>query len=242
MIVVPMAGLSSRFFSEGYEVPKFMLDLNGLSLFRHSLLSFKHYFSSEEFLFIVLDRLGFYDFVIGEIRELGIESYQIILLDSPTKGQAETVYLGLQEYKGIIDSFSIFNIDTFRPDFKFPEFSQNVDGYLEVFEGEGDNWSFIKLDNRDSYRVTETAEKSPISNLCCTGLYWFKHSAMFFDAFTYYKKNEIFTRGELYVAPLYNYLIEKGYYISYNLIKLEDVKFCGTPEEYRSLQRTYDKF
>ncbi|TOO97807.1 capsular biosynthesis protein, partial [Vibrio parahaemolyticus] len=38
--------------------------------------------------------------------------------------------------------------------------------------------------------------------------------------------------GEIYVAPLYNYLIKNGYKIHYNLIDKDAVIFCGVPDEY----------
>ena len=40
MIIIPMAGLSSRFFSDGYKLPKYMLDLHGVPVFDHAFGSF----------------------------------------------------------------------------------------------------------------------------------------------------------------------------------------------------------
>ena len=48
MIIIPMAGKSSRFFNEGYEVPKYMLSLNEDSnVFKEAVKSFKKYFESD---------------------------------------------------------------------------------------------------------------------------------------------------------------------------------------------------
>lgn len=49
MIIIPMAGLSSRFFKAGYTKPKYMLDAHGISLFDHAVNSFKAYFKTETF-------------------------------------------------------------------------------------------------------------------------------------------------------------------------------------------------
>ena len=38
-----MAGLSSRFAKAGYKVPKYMLDIDGNSVFYHAVSSFKRY-------------------------------------------------------------------------------------------------------------------------------------------------------------------------------------------------------
>ena len=238
MIVIPMAGISKRFTVEGYKVPKFMLELKNLSLFKHSLLSFKNYFTTDKFLFIALDLDLYHEFLLNEIKELGIQDFKIILLKDQTKGQAETVYKGLDQINDAInesEDLIIFNIDTFRPNFIKPKFEYNIDGYLEVFIGEGSNWSYIKTDLLDTNRVIETAEKNPISNLCCTGLYYFKSVKDFISSFHFYKKNLIMVNNELYVAPLFNFLIKNNKYISYNLIKRDDVVFCGTPDEYQNL-------
>jgi hypothetical protein len=47
------------------------------------------------------------------------------------------------------------------------------EGYLEVFRGEGDNWSFVRPIAEESTQIDLTTENTPISDLCCTGLYHF---------------------------------------------------------------------
>jgi dTDP-glucose pyrophosphorylase len=234
MIVIPMAGLSSRFFKAGYTKPKYMLEAHGESLFAHAIKSFSEYFKKEEFLFIVRDVLGTVDFIKQEIATLGIKNAQIFILDKETRGQAETVYLGLQSLSSDEDSITIFNIDTFRPEFRYPKNTAEWDGYLEVFVGEGDNWSFAKPLHSDTSQVIETAEKRPISNLCSTGLYYFKSIALFNLTYCDYlaKPEAEWEKGELYIAPLYNYLIQEQKNIHYYLIERNEVIFCGVPDEY----------
>lgn len=235
MIVIPMAGLSSRFFKEGYEQPKYMLLAHGLSLFEHSVKSFEKYFKSEEFIFIVRDNYETPNFVRKKSEILGIKNFKIIVLHENTKGQAETVFLGLKEINKTEEPITIFNIDTFRPGFIYPELEALGDGYLEVFQGEGDNWSFVRAISNETTLIDLTTEKKPISKLCCTGLYYFKSSKDYIDAYNNYIRLPIeeWEKGELYVAPLYNYLIRKNKKIHYNLISREDVIFCGVPSEYK---------
>lgn len=234
MIVIPMAGLSSRFFKAGYKKPKYMLEAHGVSLFDHAVRSFEAYFNTEPFLFIVRDVYQTPEFVNQRVAALGITSFEVITLNEETRGQAETVYLGLKQSK--IDknqSVTIFNIDTFRPNFIYPDLSKLGKGYLEVFRGSGDNWSFAKPRSIESSEVIETAEKQAISDLCCTGLYHFAHRYDFETAYEYYLTlpEEKWDKGELYIAPLYNYLIKKSC-IHYHLIERDEVIFCGTPDEY----------
>lgn len=238
MIIIPMAGLSSRFFKAGYTKPKYMLEAHGKTLFEHSVGSFEHYFKSKPFLFIVRKDFDTPEFVTKQAMKLGISEYHIAPLENETRGQAETVALGLDylanqgvHYHGDI---TVFNIDTFRPNFRFPDVAKHSAGYLEVFKGGGDNWSFAKPESNTSTKVVETAEKRPISDLCSTGLYHFASTQHYQDAYADYlaKPSSEWEKGELYIAPLYNFLIQQGLDIHYHLIKNDDVIFCGVPSEY----------
>lgn len=242
MIVIPMAGLSSRFKKAGFELPKYMLIAHGQSLFHHSVASFKRYFNDQSFLFICLNVFDTPDFIHSECEKLGLKHFQIVALDQPTKGQAETVYLGLQS-ADINDNepLVIFNIDTFRPNFIFPkDFDiHQVDGYLETFIGSGENWSNVLPASPGSNKVLLTAEKQQISEYCCTGLYVWKNARLF---------NRIFERclsefnenasGELYVAPMYNHLINEGGDIRFSVVAKDEVIFCGVPIEYYEFLNT----
>lgn len=229
-----MAGLSSRFYKAGYTKPKYMLSLYGISLFKHSVKSFENYFETERFIFILRDVEGVEEFIKKEIKDLGILNFDVVLIKGETRGQAETVYLGLSNYRECNEHVTVFNIDTFRPGFVYPDLEKKGDGYLEVFIGSGDNWSFVRPVNKSTTLIDLTAEKNPISNYCCTGLYHFRKCTDYFAAYDYYSNlsRDCWDKGELYVAPLYNYLIKKGRNIHFHLINREDVIFCGTPKEY----------
>ncbi len=235
-----MAGLSSRFFNAGFQQPKYMLEAYGKTLFEHSVNSFKHYFNSLPFLFIVRDAFDTASFVKEKATRLGIKEFHVEILEKETRGQAETVALGLESLKSnnihYTGPITIFNIDTFRPNFLYPPISARCDGYLEVFKGDGDNWSFAKPKSTDSDRVIQTAEKNPISDLCSTGLYYFNDVNFFLESFYAYNKQpeSLWEKGEIYIAPLYNFLIKKNLIIKYHLIHKDDVIFCGTPCEYQN--------
>ncbi|MTC47094.1 capsular biosynthesis protein [Providencia sp. wls1922] len=242
MIVIPMAGMSSRFFKAGYTLPKYMLEAQGETLFWHSVQSFNKYFISHPFLFIVKDIFNTPSFVEEQAKKLGIKNFYISILNEDTRGQAETVALGLKtlEEQGVnySGSITIFNIDTFRKNYKFPNLRVKGNGYLEVFQGNGSNWSYVKPKNKHTTIVIETAEKKPISDLCCTGLYHFANKDDYLLAFARYLKKPIeeWDKGELYIAPLYNELIAVGLEIHYELINKQDVVFCGVPEEYEDFK------
>lgn len=242
MIVISMAGMSSRFFDAGYAEPKYQLRAFGETLFAHSIRSFERYFDDTPFLFITLEQYSAADFVREECGNLGISDAKIVVLDELTRGQAETVHKGLAAAGVHDEPITIFNIDTAEPGFVQPDFADECDGYLDVFVGTGDNWSFAKPASDDSDRVIETAEKNPISDLCSTGLYHFASSSEFLSAYRSQLEGGLdgLTRGEIYVAPLYNFLIADGRDIRYRILARENVIFFGTPAEYEALLRDQD--
>jgi hypothetical protein len=234
MIVIPMAGESRRFRDAGYEPPKYRLMAHGRSLFAHALSSFAAYFAREPFRFVFRDVSGTAAFVEEECRRLGIAHADFVALQGPTAGQAETVLLALDGI-GNDEPVTVFNIDTSRPNFRFPAWwdERGCDGYLEVFQGSGSNWSFVRPDPARPGFAAETAEKRPISDLCCTGLYHFRSAALFRRAYAapVLPSSEAEER-ERYVAPLYNGLIASGRGIRFEVIPREAVTFFGTPQEY----------
>jgi hypothetical protein len=241
MIVIPMAGLSRRFTEAGYDKPKYMLPARGRSLFAHSVGSFAAYFKTRPFLFICRDVAGTPGFVAEECRCLGIHSTRCIVLDAPTTGQAETVALGLERAAVPAgEPVTVFNIDTFRQGFIFPTMADAADGYLEVFRGSGPNWSYVRPVTTASDRVAETAEKIPISDLCCTGLYHFRSASLYLSAYRDFAATGASRLGlkELYIAPMYNLLLQQGADIRYHLIAGTDVVFCGVPDEYNAFLAT----
>ena len=241
-----MAGLSSRFSQAGFKLPKYMLQAHGLTLFEHSVLSFKHFFKSEKFLFICLNTHETVKFIHEKANLLGISDYEVACLDRPTLGQAETVFLGLKKSEvDYNERILIFNIDTFRPDFELPQnFDvEKVDGYLETFLGSGSNWSNVVPSSFEHSRVAITAEKRELSEFCCTGLYMWRNSHLYFEAYQKLKNIPLsdLDGKEYYIAPMYNYLIQDGGDVRFSVIDTSKVIFCGVPEEYNDfLLRGYN--
>ncbi|NOL51767.1 glycosyltransferase family 2 protein [Pelistega suis] len=231
MFIIPMAGLSSRFSQAGYTLPKYQLSLHGETVFGWSVRSFENYFTTDKFVFIYRQMNDTAAFLETEIARLGIVDYTLVCLDEPTQGQADTVYQGLRDIKSD-EGLYIFNIDSQINTFIKPSWVENCDGYLQVFKGEGEHWSFVQADAY-SKNVIQTTEKERISDLCSNGLYYFKNKALFERLFLQAKEQGQTIKNEFYIAPLYNALIAEKGVVYYDLINAMDMQFCGTPEEYQ---------
>ncbi len=241
MIVIPMAGLSRRFTLAGYALPKYMLPVGDTTVFAHAVGSFAGLFAGTPFLFIGRHIADTEAFLRRECARLGIADARIAMLEQETAGQAETVELGLgQAAVGDAEPVTIFNIDTFRARYAFPEAAWfgSSDGYLEVFHGSGANWSYVGPAEEAGGEplVARTTEKQPISDLCCDGLYHFARAADFRSALAQERASP--TLSELYVAPLYNHLIRIGRRIHYDVVPERVITFCGVPAEYEAVLRS----
>jgi hypothetical protein len=84
-------------------------------------------------------------------------------------------------------------------------------------------------------------EKERISELCSNGLYYFASLSTFASALKSYRLKHSGVKGELYVAPLYNELIECGMLVTYKLVPASEIGFCGVPDEYTALCQTLNR-
>lgn len=238
MIILPMAGLSSRFFEVGYTEPKYKLLIEDQPVFDYALRSFEGCFGKETFLIVLRSDYDTEAFVRARLQANGIMA-ELVVLDQPTQGQAETVALGLEAAQ-VSDAtpLTIFNIDSFRPGFAMSEAEYAADGYLETFLGAGDAWSFVEPEVAGMREGTATRviEKERISELCCTGLYYFRSRQQFQEAYAQELATPSQKLTEHYIAPIYNQMIQRGASVKFRTIDIQDVIFCGIPAEYVALQ------
>ena len=227
-IVITMAGLGSRFRSVGFTVPKYMIEVNGKSLLHWSLLSLDD-FKGSEYYFIVRKEDRAKAYVSRCCSAIGIKSFTIIEIDYLTSGQAETV-LFAQEYWDNSDELLIYNIDTYVEPGYILSSTLKGDGFIPCFNGVGDHWSFVELD--ESGKACKVTEKVRISNNCTIGAYYFKTCSLYSQLYqSYYESNQMSCYPEKYVAPLYNQLIGDGGSVFISLIPSNRVHVLGTPEE-----------
>jgi hypothetical protein len=239
MIVIPMAGASSRFTRAGYTVKKYRLMAHGHSMFAWSVCSFQAQFAHEDFLFICLAEDGARPFIEEECARIGLARYRIVELPSFTKGQADTVHAGLLADGSATSEqpITIFNIDTIRSEVRIPPDLFPMDGYVETFRGEGSAWSFVVPG--PAHSVLQTTEKVRVSDQCSTGLYYFgscRTFCRFYEQVTAAPDEFEKNWGEHYIAPLYNLLIQAGLSVKYSEVPMSEIAFAGTPDEYEAFK------
>lgn len=232
--VIPMAGYGSRFATAGFKRPKMLLEAHGKTLLEWSLASLPLEIA-DTVIFVGLQNHEDEYQLSGVIKKLyPALNNKFLFLKEPTRGQAETVFLSLSLCDAL-KPLVIYNIDTYfySPTLKQKLLDNRHDGVLSYFTSSENRFSFAAADEETGF-VNEVKEKEVISTHALTGLYTFKTVTDFSAAYTYHVNNGLTTKGEYYIAPMYNYLIKKGK--KYVLDEAIEHHILGTPEEYENFR------
>lgn len=229
-IIITMAGLGSRFRKAGYNCPKYMIEVNGKTLFEWSMDSLRGYNNYvSKYIFVVRKEDVARDFICEKMKKYGINNVEIMELDYLTDGQATTCMLAMPKCNSD-EAIMIYNIDTYVEPNEMKYEHIEGDGYIPCFHAQGEHWSFVKLD--DSGNAIEVREKKRISDNCTLGAYYFSSAKLYEKIYNeYYQKDNNLEKNEKYIAPLYNYMIEKGLVVKISIIDEKKVHVLGTPEE-----------
>jgi hypothetical protein len=231
-IVVTMAGRGSRFYDAGYKVPKYEIDAFGSSLFNWSMRSLKNFIlPNSRIIFVCLAENNSSAFVRAQCKDLDIKNIHIVELDSITDGQATSAYLS-RDLWDLDGSLLIYNIDTYllAESIKPEDIRAESDGWIPCFPASGDHWSFVRLDKQGWADLV--VEKNRVSDHASVGLYWFRVSNDYSEAYeVFFANKDNLVKGEKYVAPLYQHFIESRKKISISELPTTSVHVLGTPNE-----------
>lgn len=231
-IVITMGGLGSRFRKAGYQLPKFMIEAKGKTLFEwalHSLTGYREIAARYIFIAMKEDGIDVEGFIREQCQKMNLPEIHIILLDYLTDGQATTAALA-EKYWDPEHALLIYNIDTYVEPGEMNAAELKGDGFIPCFRADGSHWSFVRLD--EAGRVAEIKEKERISDYCTLGAYYFKSCRLYRELYdAYYGQGQGLVNGEKYVAPLYDYLLSRGGEIYISDISPDKVHVLGTPEE-----------
>ena len=88
----------------------------------------------------------------------------------------------------------------------------------------------------------EVREKERISDYCTLGAYYFRTCGLYEKLYKeYYGEGANLEKGEKYIAPLYNYLIQCGKEVRISVIDVDKIHVLGTPEELDYFKEHYKK-
>jgi len=227
IVVVPMAGRGSRYTDRGYSIPKPLVEVAGKPMLFWALNSLRS-ITYEKIIFVALKQHE-QEFSIREkLNEYLHTTFELVLIDHVTEGQLCTV-LAAREFFKNDDELLIVASDSLVKSKIGEDIAtrdSDIKGIISVIDLPGDRWSFAKVNEEGN--VTEVAEKVRISNHASTGLYYFSRAGEFLNASDIIIKNNQKTRGEYYVIPVYQKLIEKNERVAISIA--EEMWDMGTPE------------
>lgn len=229
-IVIPMAGLGSRFLKAGFTNPKPLIDVNGKPMIVRVLENLAY----PNARYILIARNEYLTQTKQAIKNF-LPNIQVDFLgiDKLTEGSVCTI-LHARKYINNETSLLIANTDqiiehnvaNFIQDCKL----RNLDGSILTFEDDELNskWSFARVENN---LVVEVREKEAISKYATVGIYLFMRGHMFVDgAIDMIAANER-VNNEFYTCPVYNYAIKNGAKIGIYNIESSAMHGIGTPED-----------
>jgi NDP-sugar pyrophosphorylase family protein len=207
-IVIPMAGLGSRFQNAGFKHPKPFIEFLGKSMIEHVI---ENLGVSNDFI-IVMQKQHWKDYshVFARLTEK-VSSIDAVLIDKTTNGAAETCLLAINK----IDHqapMMIANCDQIMEwnhyDFRTWFLTSGLDGAICTFDSQSIKNSYAELDANGL--VVRTAEKQVISPHATTGIYTWKKASNYFSAAEEMIIQGKKTNNEFYVCPVYNINVERG--------------------------------
>lgn len=234
-VIVTMAGDGTRFKQQGVDPEKYRLQVRGQTMFEYAMQSLEPFFDSR-FIFVTRESHKARNFVNEKCEEIGIMDREVVELKSGTSGQATTA-LKAGDLIEESDAIAIYNIDTYvEPGHLTPD-ALNGDGCIPVFKAVDEGWSFCKLDAER--KVTKVSEKEVISEYATLGLYYFNEWRLFEQAFEERSEAVESEYGERYIAPLYNWLIDRGYDVTAHVVPKNVIHVLGTPDEVSEFDSTF---
>lgn len=233
-VVIPMAGLGSRFSSRNFKKHKYLLplDLKLTTMLEYAVCSLG---IQCNYIFIMRDD---YSDIVHEICKKHNLEYKILFTDGLTDGPASTALLASVHED---DEVIISNSDQvlFWNHNDFLEKSRKYDGCVLTYKpdydliiGQKDKNSFVKLDENED--VIECREKIVLSEKALVGVHYIKRWKDFVIAYEYAKNNNIrASNGELYISSIFQAMIENNKSIGYHdLSENEKYHAVGEPDDY----------
>jgi len=227
-VLIPMAGLGSRFKDAGYVFPKPLVEVDGKPMIQAVVESLG---VNAKYTYIV--QKEHYDkYNLSYLLNLITPECNIIQVEGITEGAAVTSLLA-KEYINNNSPLIMANSDQIvewnSRQFIYDLMTNNADGGIATFKSTHPKWSYAKVD--DNGLVTEVAEKKPISNIATVGIYYWKHGSDFVKYAEQMIHKNIRTNGEFYVCPVFNEAIADNKRIFTSDIK--KMWGIGTPDDLR---------
>ena len=240
-LVIPMAGLGSRFEKEGYTTPKPFLPIHGKCMYKwvvENMLPKNPILRSKVCTHIIIREEHRPLFQIMDLDEIYLHTIPAL-----TEGPACTV-LTIKDIINTSCPLIIANSDQHlewdSDTLYYSLLHPNISGIISTFsqlDSSDIKWSYAKVDVNKN--VIGVAEKQYISSNASTGIYgWSKGSDFVTFAESMIRQN-IRVNNEFYVCPVYNEAIRE--YKTIRILECEKMWGLGVPTDYEYFLAHWNK-
>lgn len=228
-LIMPMAGAGSRFFKNGFAMPKPLIEINDKPFFYWATKSISNFIEVKDITFVVLGQ-HINEFKIDEKIKEYFPNAKIVAIPEILNGAVLTCMNGVKEinddlpiiFNDCDHAFISSDFNLYCNDEKFDV----LDGGLLTFESNEPKYSFLQMD--EDGNVINTVEKQVVSNHAICGAYYFKNKEIFLSCANEYLDKCKYS--EYFVSGVYNIMAEKKMKIGNFKCDIH-VPF-GTPNEY----------
>ena len=228
-LIMPMGGAGSRFFKNGFIIPKPLIEISGKPFLYWATRSIEKYVDLADITFVVLNQhineFNIDKVILNLFPDAKIEAVDF---EEVKSGPVMTCLAGIKNIKDdqpilFNDCDHMFSCQHFNEDMNMENWS--YDGALLTFKSDQPQFSYIEYSNG---RIVGTVEKKVVSNNAICGAYFIKNAKMFSDMADEYLKNCNYS--EFFVSGIYNIMCKNGLNIQNYTVDFH-VPF-GTPSEY----------
>lgn len=246
-IIIPMSGFGERFKAAGYDVPKFLIPLEGKPIIAHVI----DLFPKETNFIFICNQEHIEHFPVRETLKHYCPSGKIITIASHKKGPVHTV---LSAREAIDPSLpTIVNYCDFTCYWNYPDFKswvqkENLDAALPAYRGfhphslAGNYYAYIKEHNMRALDIQEKKPftANPMQEFASTGTYYFRNGALMLECFEEAIEQGLSTNNEYYVSLAYKPLFKKKTPVG--VYEIEHFMQWGTPQDVAEYQYWSDAF
>lgn len=225
VIIIPMAGLGSRFKAVGIDEPKPLIKVKNMTLIEHSVKTLgiegKYIFITKKY------KKEIYNKEITRILNcIALNNIQI-QIDKDTRGSVDSCLKAvpfLKDNEPIIETNCDQHLQWNENEFIDFVNQTKCDGAVVTYNSNNKKNSFAQIENN---RIIKIVEKDNISNDALVGVHYWKKARDFIESSNKLLKD---VNKEAYISETYNYLIREGKTIlPYKIEK--GFKSLGTPED-----------
>jgi bifunctional N-acetylglucosamine-1-phosphate-uridyltransferase/glucosamine-1-phosphate-acetyltransferase GlmU-like protein len=237
-MILPMAGMGSRFVKEGYKLPKPLIEVNGKSMVANAIVSAPGHKHCHAAILKAHDT----EFDLANTMVRDFPNLQATVIDQLTEGQASTCDILV---KDIEDGQSIFigacdNGMTWDESRFSAEQQESTDVLVWAFKDHAHanknpshyGWINVDGDNILNISVKKAISEQPKNDWGIVGAFYFADVAVFKEAYRNMVAANDRVNGEFYVDSLVNYVDKSKYRVK--IMPVEHFICWGTPDDYKT--------